>query len=115
TNAYWWNQCIGTTTQFASYPLDIANYSSTSPKLPSGWSKWTLWQYAAGENSQLGNYDKDVFNGSLDQLRQLAGIDPPEPLIARPAAVAHAATTQLQVYTDAGHGLSQRSWSPGYG
>ncbi|GAA3457220.1 GH25 family lysozyme [Dactylosporangium matsuzakiense] len=115
TAATWWNQCVGSTTQFSSYPLDIASWSGTTPKLPGGWSKWTLWQYTGGDNTQPGNYDKDVFNGSLDQLRRLAGIDPPEPLIAQPAAIPHAASAQMQVYTDAGHGLSQRYWSPGYG
>ncbi|MER7281243.1 GH25 family lysozyme [Dactylosporangium sp. NPDC000244] len=115
TAATWWNQCVGGTTQFASYPLDIASWSGTTPKLPSGWSKWALWQYTGGDNNQQGNYDKDVFNGDLDQLRRLAGIDPPEPLIAKPAAIAHPATAQMQVYTDASHGLSQRYWSPGYG
>ncbi|WP_432987180.1 GH25 family lysozyme [Dactylosporangium sp. CA-233914] len=115
TAASWWNQCVGNTTQFASYPLDVASWSGTTPKLPNGWSRWTLWQYTGGDNNQLGNYDKDVFNGDLEQLKRLAGIDPPEPLIAKPAVIAHAATAQMQVYTDAGHGLSQRFWSPGYG
>ncbi|WP_432836529.1 GH25 family lysozyme [Dactylosporangium sp. CA-092794] len=115
TAAGWWNQCVGDTTQFAEYPLDVASWSGTAPKLPKGWSKWTLWQYAGGDNAQPGNYDKDVFNGDLDQLRRLAGIDPPAALIAEPTVIAHAPTKQVQVYTDAGHGLSQRFWSPGYG
>ncbi|MGI5244491.1 GH25 family lysozyme [Dactylosporangium sp. CA-139066] len=115
TAANWWNQCVGSTTQFAGYPLDVATWSGTAPKLPNGWSKWTLWQYAGGNNQQQGNYDKDVFNGDLAALQRLAGIDPPAPLIARPTPVVHEPTKQLQVYTDAGHGLSQRYWSPGYG
>jgi GH25 family lysozyme M1 (1,4-beta-N-acetylmuramidase) len=115
TAASWWNQCVGNTTQFASYPLDVATWSGTAPRLPYGWSRWTLWQYAAGDTTQQGIYDRDVFNGDLDQLRRLAGIDPPEPLVARPSVISHAATKQIQVYAAAGPGLSQRYWSPGYG
>ncbi|GAA2381897.1 GH25 family lysozyme [Dactylosporangium salmoneum] len=115
TAASWWNQCVGNTTQFAAYPLDVATWSGTAPKLPNGWTKWTLWQYAGGDTKQYANYDKDVFNGDLDALRRLAGIDPPSPLIAKPSVAPHAPSKQMQVYTDAGHGLSQRYWSPGYG
>jgi GH25 family lysozyme M1 (1,4-beta-N-acetylmuramidase) len=41
-----WSQ-MGNTTQFKSYPLWIANYGVTSPHLPPGWKKYTIWQYTS--------------------------------------------------------------------
>jgi GH25 family lysozyme M1 (1,4-beta-N-acetylmuramidase) len=77
TNANWWNPCTGNDASFGSYPLDIAGYTATPPALPAGWSTFALWQYAPGDASQPGNYDKDVFNGDLAGLATLAGRNPP--------------------------------------
>ncbi len=77
TNANWWNPCTGNDASFGGYPLDIAGYSSTPPAVPAGWSTFTLWQYAAGNNSVAGDYDKDVFNGDLPGLATLAGPNAP--------------------------------------
>jgi len=41
-----WSQ-MGSTTQFRTYPLWIANYGVTSPHLPAGWKKYTIWQYTS--------------------------------------------------------------------
>jgi hypothetical protein len=41
--------------------------------LPAGWSTFAVWQHAAGSNAEAGNYDQDVFNGDLLNLRTLAG------------------------------------------
>ena len=37
--------------------------------MPSGWSNWKVWQYSDGG----GSLDHDVFNGTLDQLKEFAG------------------------------------------
>jgi GH25 family lysozyme M1 (1,4-beta-N-acetylmuramidase) len=115
TAASWWNQCVGTTTSFGRYPLDVANYNVTSPTLPYGWTTWTVWQYAGGNNSQQGNYDKDVFNGDLEGLKRLAGIDPPPPLVASPAAIVHSSVNQVEVYGNASGALVERYWSTSFG
>jgi GH25 family lysozyme M1 (1,4-beta-N-acetylmuramidase) len=107
TAASWWNECTGNSAAFASYPLDVASYTTT-PTLPSGWSTWTLWQYAAGDHSQQGNYDKDVFNGDYDSLRRLAGIDPPPPLTSAPTGFENTTAGQPEVYANAGGDLVQR-------
>nr|WP_063817822.1 GH25 family lysozyme [Herbidospora sakaeratensis] len=73
TNTNWWNPCTGGTTRFGGNPLFIANYGSAPTPLPSGWSKWTLWQYADA-GSLPG--DQNVFNGSLSQLAALAASGP---------------------------------------
>jgi GH25 family lysozyme M1 (1,4-beta-N-acetylmuramidase) len=69
TTASWWNQCTGSTTAFGDQLLAVASYSSTPPTtLPTSWSSWTVWQYAAS-GSLPG--DQDVFNGSLTQLNAM--------------------------------------------
>jgi GH25 family lysozyme M1 (1,4-beta-N-acetylmuramidase) len=115
TATSWWNQCTGSSTAFGGYPLDIANYSGSPGTMPSGWATWTIWQYGAGNNSQPGNYDTDVFNGDYNALRRLAGIDPPPPLTSKPAVIFHASVNQTEVYANAGGGLVERVWRPGDG
>jgi len=73
TNTNWWNPCTGNDASFGDYPLNIAGYTKSPPRLPAGWSTFTVWQHAAGENAEAGNYDKDVFNGDVLALRTLAG------------------------------------------
>jgi GH25 family lysozyme M1 (1,4-beta-N-acetylmuramidase) len=90
TNTNWWNPCTASNTGFGVYPLFIANYSATSsPPLPAGWSKWTLWQYTSTGSLPgiSGNVDRDVFNGDLAALTRLAGGTPSPPVISMLARV----------------------------
>jgi GH25 family lysozyme M1 (1,4-beta-N-acetylmuramidase) len=73
TNTNWWNPCTGNNTSFAANPLDIAGYTSNPPPLPSGWTNYAIWQYAAGNPSIAGRYDRDAFNGEYPALTALAG------------------------------------------
>ncbi len=65
------------------YPLWLAQYPNnytegSQPFLPRGWFKWTFWQYS--EKGRLNginaNVDLNVFNGTLEELYQLAGAKP---------------------------------------
>lgn len=76
TNTYWWNPCTGRDASFGRYPLDIASYTSTPPTLPAGWNTFAIWQYAPGNPSRAGVYDRDVINGGLANLAALAGPRP---------------------------------------
>ncbi len=73
TNTNWWNRCTGNYGGFGSAPLFVAYYpnnvSTGAGTLPSGWSTFTFWQFAAG-----GAFpgDQDVFNGSLADLQSFA-------------------------------------------
>lgn len=68
--------------EFGSYQLWLADYGK-KPKLPDGWSRWTIWQYesdgvVAGIN---GHVDKSVFHGSRKKLismscQKLASLQP---------------------------------------
>ncbi|WP_432969103.1 GH25 family lysozyme [Dactylosporangium sp. CA-233914] len=73
TNTYWWNPCTGNDTSYGSYPLDIANYTKKSPKLPAGWTTFALWQYMPGDPDERHSHDRDVVNGGPEALRALAG------------------------------------------
>lgn len=59
---------------FIRYPLFIANYQVSCPAIPAPWSAWTFWQHGADRVDGVPTPQTDVnmFNGSLDQLRQLA-------------------------------------------
>lgn len=57
----------------------LAQYGPT-PVVPQNWKTWTLWQYTDGalgpdptEIPGLGRYDRDLFNGSAEQLRAFWG------------------------------------------
>lgn len=56
---------------FAQFDLWIANYGVQCPLVPSPWSNWLFWQWT---DSGDGGVDQDYFNGSLDELKKLAGM-----------------------------------------
>lgn len=51
--------------EFASYPLWLAHYTKTAPRVPPAWKTWSFWQY-----SDSAGLDKNWFNGSYDQLEK---------------------------------------------
>ncbi|HKT01967.1 MAG TPA: GH25 family lysozyme, partial [Rugosimonospora sp.] len=71
TNTYWWNPCTGNDTSYGGYPLDIASYTTHQPRLPAGWSTFTLWQYLPGDPGREHSHDRDVVNGGLTGLRAM--------------------------------------------
>lgn len=56
--------------ELGNYPLWVAEYGVSQPKIPTGWNTWTFWQYTQyGKASGVaGNADLDYFNGSYDDL-----------------------------------------------
>lgn len=82
----------------AQYPLWIANYmhiekkeppSGAAPIIPRPWWDWNVWQWSANKGLRipgiLTDIDRNVFNGSVDDLRRFCGVDPDE--ITRPEGV----------------------------
>lgn len=74
------------------YPLWLAqypnNYSEDSkPFLPRGWFKWTFWQYSerGRVNGINASVDMNLFNGTLEELYQLAGAKPVAADASKPA------------------------------
>ncbi len=62
--------------------LWVARYSSQLPEAPPAWNTWTLWQYTDGNTGDqphqvpgIGRCDRDKFNGNLEGLQRLWGID----------------------------------------
>ncbi|MEH0580746.1 MULTISPECIES: GH25 family lysozyme [Streptomyces] len=70
------DDCLGSTTAFAAYPLQLADYrrSVTEPPLPNGSSTWLMWQYtdAALFDGIAAPATADLFNGSQADLDRLA-------------------------------------------
>ena len=72
---------FGVPQAFGSNPLFVADWTyatSSCPTLPGGWSNWVFWQWSDGQKGTgsvsgiPATVDRDVFNGSLAQLQQLA-------------------------------------------
>jgi lysozyme len=77
TSPSFWNTALAGTTAFAGYPLWVAEYTSNpEPKIPPGFSDYVFWQYSQTGSVPgiLGSVDQDWFNGSIDDLNQLAGL-----------------------------------------
>ncbi|GAB3898049.1 GH25 family lysozyme [Kibdelosporangium lantanae] len=70
------DQCMGSTTAFAAYPMQLADYrqSITQPPLPAGSRTWLMWQYtdAAIPDGIPAPSTADVFNGTQADLDRLA-------------------------------------------
>jgi lysozyme len=71
TNASFWTAHLSA--QFGRYPLWIAEYGVTVPRLPAGWTQWTFWQHSQQGTSPgvPAAVDLDVFNGTQDDLSAL--------------------------------------------
>jgi lysozyme len=70
---------LGSPTTFGAYPLWVANYKVSCPRMPDGsWSAWSFWQYSdrGRLNGIRASVDRNVFNGTLPQLQALARRDP---------------------------------------
>ncbi|MBK7865052.1 MAG: hypothetical protein IPJ65_41925 [Archangiaceae bacterium] len=80
TGYYVWDPYVQSNA-YGSYPLWIAAYGPNNgsvpamcPNIPSGWGKWSFWQYTSvgavpGINTDV---DKNLFNGTLSDLQTLA-------------------------------------------
>lgn len=77
TAKYFWNDNVGST-DFSADRLWVANYGVTCPDLPDAWGNWSIWQYSStGSVPGIGgDVDLDKFNGTLDDLRRIAGSSP---------------------------------------
>lgn len=90
TRAEYWNRKAYD--RFGQYPLWVANYTGVESRrfmVPNGWLQWHFWQYT--DKGRLagfhGNLDRNVFNGSLQDLKDWAEAQkivtppPPQPII----------------------------------
>ena len=71
TNTNFWNTTINA--DFSKYPLWIAEYGVSQPKIPSSWKSWTFWQSSQSGSvaGVTGSVDTDVFAGSISDLLNL--------------------------------------------
>lgn len=69
-----WEDRLANSTAFHHYPLWVANYGVSSPRVPGGWSTWTFWQRSSVGRVPgiVGNVDMNRFNGSGSQLALMA-------------------------------------------
>ncbi len=72
TGSYFWDD-HGLDDSLSDYPLWTAHYTTNPcPLTSSAWAKWTFWQYTdSGSVTGIGGHvDRDVFDGTLDDLQQ---------------------------------------------
>jgi lysozyme len=74
TSPSFWAQLGASVSGFGHFPLWIAEYGVTAPKIPEGWTTWTFWQFSeSGSVSGIeGSVDLDLFQGTLLDLQQMA-------------------------------------------
>jgi GH25 family lysozyme M1 (1,4-beta-N-acetylmuramidase) len=78
-----WEDHLANSTAFHHYPLWIAHYGVSSPRVPGGWPAWTFWQTNSTGRVQgiSGRVDSDLFNGDLTGLKKLALAYDPQPAL----------------------------------
>ncbi|HWT02948.1 MAG TPA: GH25 family lysozyme [Pyrinomonadaceae bacterium] len=83
TGGFFWNSKVAGTDEFAENPLWVAHYTSKpKPNMPKGFPAYAIWQFTSkggaavsGINTGPGkDLDLDRFNGTMDDLRKLAGL-----------------------------------------
>jgi lysozyme len=89
TGGWFWNpiaEALGQAPAWTdAYPIWVAHYANAlQPSLPTGWSRWTIWQYTdQGKVDGVfgGNPPVDVnrFNGSMQDLVDWVAGKAPEP------------------------------------
>lgn len=69
-----WRDYFAASADFSRYPLWLASYNRNSPVIPTGWTDYKIWQFTEGGTIEglVGNVDKNVFNGSMNDLKKLA-------------------------------------------
>jgi GH25 family lysozyme M1 (1,4-beta-N-acetylmuramidase) len=74
TNYDWWNTCVGSSAFASDNPMWVAQWSGSSPTLPTGWTDYTFWQYSAtGSVSGIsGDTDMSRFDGNHAALVRFA-------------------------------------------
>lgn len=79
TDASFWDEFTASSAAFGRYPLWVAEYGAHAPKLPTGWDQYTIWQNSSnGKAAGIATpVDLDVFNGSPEEMQQLAGMQAP--------------------------------------
>ena len=77
TSPAFWEYYMGNTSEFVDHPLWVAHYGVSSPRVPGGWSDWTMWQRTdRGAVAGIsGNVDINSFNGRLRKLKRMANIE----------------------------------------
>ncbi|MEO8288646.1 MAG: glycoside hydrolase family 25 protein [Chloroflexota bacterium] len=76
TYPYFWTELMHNSEMFCNQPLWYAAYRSDMPKqLPGGWPRMSFWQFTATGSVPgiKGRVDRNMFNGTLANLRKFAG------------------------------------------
>jgi len=84
--ANWWVAQQDHIRWLGNFPLWVAHYGVSLPKVPEPWSDWTVWQWASrgtgpAHGAQSEYIDRNVYRGALTDLMALKTNAPTEPPI----------------------------------
>jgi GH25 family lysozyme M1 (1,4-beta-N-acetylmuramidase) len=80
---YWREHMVDISAQqlayFGNYPLWIAAYGGTAPRIPAPWGDWLLWQFSDNGDGKAygvasGNIDLNYFNGTAEDFENRFGV-----------------------------------------
>jgi len=82
TAKYFWQDSVGAPADFLDHSLWVANYTTGCPLIADPWARWDFWQYTSSGSIPgiSGNVDRDVWNGTEDELLGFAwspAVEPP--------------------------------------
>lgn len=89
TAKYFWQDSVGAPADFLDHPLWIANYTTDCPLIADPWTRWAFWQYSStGTVDGIATaVDRDVWNGSADELAGFAWPPPDDQPPLHPGGV----------------------------
>jgi lysozyme len=79
TGFYFWRDTVGSP-DFSRHPLWVPNYGAVCPLVPATWTRWTIHQYSSTAmvpGITANTTDVNKFNGTYEQLQELAMVPPP--------------------------------------
>lgn len=81
TAKYFWQDSVGAPDDFLDQSLWVANYGVECPLIADPWPRWDFWQYTStGAVAGIsGNVDRDVWNGTEEDLAEYAWPPPADP------------------------------------
>jgi GH25 family lysozyme M1 (1,4-beta-N-acetylmuramidase) len=110
TSPYYWESKVGSPLFGANYPLWIANYQVSSPKIPAPWTKALIWQYSSSESgskygAQSATVDTDYWMGTDEEFAKLIGSSP---VVVTPPATTPGATVLFKAICIRPEGVDTR-------
>jgi lysozyme len=112
TGPYFWQECGNTSSAWLRYPLWIAHYEVSAPKIPAPWKTFKFWQYSErGNGPQYGGealgMDMDWYNGTQSDFDKEYGLisGSPVEIVPSPAQPVFLTLSSMNIRSGPGTGF----------